>query len=208
MFIRNLLWDMGGVLVRFDPALFISRLSLEREDEQCLMREVFRSVEWLSMDRGTLTDQQACERMKRRLPEHLHAYVETLVSHWDEPPLQTEGMEELLQELCDRGYGLYLLSNASRRHHQYWPKYPVSRFFGDRVFISADYGILKPDPAFFETALSHFSLSREDCLFIDDSPPNVEAALRTGIDAVVYHGDVPLLRHALQQRGVLPSDEP
>ena len=110
--------------------------------------------------------------------------------------------EALARELAEKGYGLYLLSNAGKRHHEYWGKYPVSAYFGDRVFLSADYLLLKPEAAFYETALARFGLDRRECLFIDDNTSNVEAACRLGLDAVVFHGDAGLLRQRLREKGV------
>ena len=48
--IRNVLFDMGNVLIRFDPKQFLDRLQLPEEEKQLLMQEVFRSVEWVQMD--------------------------------------------------------------------------------------------------------------------------------------------------------------
>ena len=50
--IRNILFDMGNVLIYFDRNLFMDRLGVSEEDKKLLMREVFLSVEWVCMDRG------------------------------------------------------------------------------------------------------------------------------------------------------------
>ena len=200
--IRNLLFDMGEVLLRFEPETFLARLDLAPEDRALLGREVFRSVEWVELDRGTLDDEAAIASMCLRVPERLHGAVRELVSHWDEPRLPVPGAYELVETLSQKGYGLYLLTNAALRHRRYWPKQPVAEFFGGRVMLSADWKLLKPDPEFFETALRLFSLDRHECLFIDDSPMNVAAAVRQGIEGLVFHGDMALLREQLRERGV------
>ena len=195
---KNILFDMGNVLVRFDPALFLRRLGLVGEDAEMLNREIFRSVEWVRLDRGDISDEEALASIKPRLPARLHPAAEELVSRWDRPYTPIEGMPELVRELSAAGCGLYLLTNASRRHRDYWPKFPVSEYFGDRIMLSADWQLLKPDPAFFEKALSMFGLERGECVFIDDHAPNVEAALRLGLPAIVFHGDAARLRRELQ----------
>ena len=78
--IQNILFDMGNVLIHFDRKVFLDRLDISQEDKQLLLREVFLSVEWVQMDRGTLTEPEAEVRMCRRLPEHLHPAVHNLVS--------------------------------------------------------------------------------------------------------------------------------
>lgn len=200
--IRNILFDMGQVLIRWEPPLFVSRLGLGAEDGTLLLREVFQSADWVMMDRGSVSQEDFLARVRTRLPERLHAAAEELTLRWDNPPLQVEGMEALVKELTEQGYGVYLLSNAGMRHHEYWPKFPVSRYFTDRVFISSDHLLLKPEPAFYEKALETFSLDRGACVFIDDSPGNVEAAMRVGLDAIVFFGDAARLRRQLREKGV------
>ena len=64
--IQNILFDMGNVLIHFDRKVFLDRLDISEEDKQLLLREVFLSVEWGQMDRGTLAEPEAEVRMCRR----------------------------------------------------------------------------------------------------------------------------------------------
>ncbi len=202
--IRNLIFDMGGVLIRFDRELFLDRLMPEEADRKLLMNQVFLSLEWARMDRGSMTEDQAVESICARVPRHLHGAVETLVKHWDEPLLPVEGMEELIRELKEAGYGIYLLSNASFRQHEYWPRIGASRFF-DGTLISADEGVVKPQPEIYRLALERFGLRPEECLFIDDLPANVEGASVCGISGAVFHGSAGELRRDLRAAGVRVS---
>lgn len=204
--IRNILFDMGSVLVDFNPLRFTMEAKLSPEDAQLVREELFRSIEWAQLDRGTLTDRALLEIMKPRFPERLWPTLEWMICRWDEPPVMVEGMYELVQELSEAGYGLYLLSNAALRHDEYWPRYPVSRFFGDRLLISAHEKITKPDPRFYRLALERFSLDPAECLFIDDVPVNAEGAVYCGIDAIVFR-DAQRLRRELRARGVRLSEE-
>ena len=199
--IRNIIFDMGNVLLCFDRGLFLDRLDVSEEDRALLLREVFVSLEWAQMDRGSLTEATALERMCRRLPQRLHAAAEALVCRWDDPILPMEGMYALVEELKAAGYGIYLLSNASVRQHDYWPRLPVSRFF-DGTLISADEGLVKPQPEIYRLLLERFGLEAQECFFIDDSPANIEGALLCGIPGAVFHGDAQLLRQALRAAGV------
>ena len=67
--IKNILFDMGQVLIRFDRDYFMDRLGVASEDKPLLMREVFLSVEWVRMDRGTLREEEAFRAIAERLPE-------------------------------------------------------------------------------------------------------------------------------------------
>ena len=125
--IRNIVFDMGGALIRFDRLYFIRRLGVAAEDETILINEVFRSPEWAQTDRGTITGAEAVERVCARLPERLRGAAGRLITRWEWPILPIEGMYELVEELKGMGCGIYLLSNASVSQHEYWPNIPVSR---------------------------------------------------------------------------------
>ena len=202
--IRNLLFDMGSVLVDFDPRRFVREASLSEADALLIREELFGSIEWAQLDRGLLTDAQLLERRKPRFPQRLWPSLERMISHWDEPPLGVEGMYELVEELSRAGFGLYLLSNAALRHDEYWPRYPVSRFFGDRLLISSHEKLMKPDLRFYRLALERFGLDPAECLFIDDLPINAEAAVCCGMDALVFRGAA-RLRRELTEKGLLPA---
>lgn len=199
--IKHILFDMGNVLIRFDRNTFLNRLDISEADRQLLYREVFLSVEWVQMDRGILTEPEAEAQMCRRLPGHLHDAVHSLVSLWDEPMLPMAGMAALVEELKHNGYGIYLLSNASLRQHDYWTKVPGWQFFDGKV-ISADEKVMKPHPDYYRIALERFGLNPAECFFIDDSSANVEGALYCGISGTVFHADTALLRSQLRAAGV------
>lgn len=201
MAIHNLVFDMGNVLLHFEPEVFVDRLPCSAEEKALLRREVFDSPEWVELDRGTLDNDGAMGSICRRLPDKLHPMAEMLVCHWWDPLMPIAGMETLVQTLKQNGYGIYLLSNASLCHHVYWQNLPVSKFF-DGVMVSAQEHLLKPQAEIYALLLHRFSLRAEECLFIDDMPVNVEGAIRAGLSGIVFSGDVDALREALRGRSV------
>lgn len=200
--IKNIVFDMGNVLLRFDREEFMDAAGVAKEDREILLQRVFLSTDWVKLDWGTHDEEEAVERMCLGLPSRLHPAVCQLVERWDEPIRPMAGMEELVRELKDKGYTLYLLSNASRRQHAYWPRVPGQDCFAGTV-ISADLGVIKPDAAIYEALYKKFSLKPEECLFIDDSPYNIEGGIRTGMDGIVFYGDVSALRAELKARNIL-----
>ncbi len=199
--IRNIIFDMGKVLIRFDPDRYIARLGITGEDADLLNREVFRSMEWVQMDHGTLVEEQAVASMCTRIPQRLHWAVPELVCKWDQPIDHIPGMYELVEELKNAGYRIYLLSNASVRQHEYWPRIECSKFF-DGTLISADEKVMKPNPVIYQKLLEKFSLKAEECFFIDDAPANIEGAYCCGISGFIFHYDVSALRRRLREMGV------
>ena len=199
--IKNIVFDMGGVLINFDAARYTARFVQDPADYELIQRELFRSVEWIQMDRGSITDEEAVKAVCSRLPERLHQAVRDILDNWhrDIPPL--DGIYELVEELKGKGYGIYLLSNTCSRFHSFRENIPTLRFF-DGEFISADCHLVKPEPGIYQQFLETFSLDGAECVFIDDVPLNVEGAVRCGINGIVYHGRPGLLRRQLRQMGV------
>ena len=199
--IKNIVFDMGNVIIRFDPDAFIDRFGVSEEDHKTLLREIFRSPEWVMMDRGVLTDEQAADVLCPRLPERLRETARKLIALWDRPIYEVEGMCPLIEELKGLGCGIYLLSNASCRQPDYWQRVPASRFF-DGTLISYAVKLVKPMPEIYEKFFDTFSLRREECFFIDDSPANVEASIYVGMPGAVFDGDVIRLRGKLREAGI------
>lgn len=198
---RNIIFDMGNVMLDYDPPRYIDYLSVSGEDKALLLREVFNSVEWFRLDHGTIEEKDAAAAMKARLPGYLHGAVDRLLVWWELEVRPVEGIPELLEELKGLGYGLYLLSNACARHPEYFGRIPGSQCF-DGLFISALHKMLKPQYGIYEAMLREFDLRAEDCFFVDDSIANVEAAYCVGIPGTVFTGDVSRLRRELNAAGV------
>ena len=199
--IQNIVFDMGGVLITWSPHRIAARFDLCDGDMQLLRREVFGSVEWVCLDRGSLSEQEALQRFRARLPEGLHPAAERCVFWWKEELWPIEGMEELIRELADMGYGIYLLSNATSALHEYFPRIPGSACFRGGI-VSADWKLLKPQREIYDTLFREYRLDPAECFFIDDNPANVEAGMMLGMDGAVFFRDMARLRAELIAAGV------
>lgn len=205
--IRNIIFDMGHVLIYFSPETFIERLGVPEEDRSLLLREVFRDKEWVQLDRGTLSEEEAVKILCGRLPERLHEAVSELVCGWWKRPLiPVEGMADLVSELKGMGYGIYLLSNANRQLPRYFPRIPGSEYFDGRI-VSAEWQLLKPQREIYEKLFEVYGLKAEECFFIDDQPANVEGAYFVGMPGAVFDGDIARLRRKLREAGVMVKQE-
>lgn len=115
--------------------------------------------------------------------------------------LPVEGILELLQTLKKNGYRLYLLSNAAIRQHEYLARAEASKLM-DGTLISADVKLLKTDPQIYQTFLKKFDLKVEECVFIDDTPINVEGALYENMAGIVFNMNAYALKQTLCALGV------
>lgn len=200
--IRNIVFDMGNVVIRFDPNCFIDRAGItDPEDRQLVINELFQSVEWAQMDAGILTEETAEPLILPRFPERLRDKVKNLLYHWSYPRDMIPGMENLIRRLKEAGYHIYLLSNASSAQHEYWPKYAVSGYF-DGKMISWDVKVVKPNPEIYRLFTEKFALKPEECLFTDDTTANVAAAIACGWKGIVFHGSADELESKMRASGI------
>lgn len=199
--IKNIVFDMGNVLIRYDARTYTDKYVKNKEEGDFLCEEVFRSVEWIKMDRGILTEEDAIDSIMERLPEHLQHYVPVLIQNWhtEIPPYME--MEDLAKALKENGYHIYLLSNTSVRFHEFRVNIPALKYF-EGEFISADYGMLKPELNIFRSFYHHFLLNPEECYFVDDSNANIEAAELTGMKGFVYRGNIQALKNSMEKEGI------
>lgn len=200
--IKNIVFDMGQVLIKFDPYYFIKEIGItDKKDIEILYREVYKSLEWSMMDRGTITDQEGAEMMCKRIPDKLHDAVRKLTYDWFRPMLSIDGMEDLCKQLKANGYKLYLLSNASYLQKSYWPRVPGHQYFDGRI-VSAEVGYVKPEKEIFKILCDTYNLKKEECVFIDDSTLNCEAAYGFGMSTIVFHDDSIELIDKLENLGI------
>ena len=205
--IRNVIFDMGGVLIDWNPAAIVARLGRSRDDSALLLREVFGGMEWTSMDHGIMTQQEGYERICRRLPGQLHEDARSCVFDWWKDSLSPiPGMAELIREIKALGYGIYLLSNATSTLHQFFDRIPGSECF-DGKLVSADVRLLKPQHEIFELLFETFSLRPEECFFIDDNAANIDGAFAVGMPGAVFFRDFARLRGELRAAGVSVKEQ-
>jgi len=201
--IKNIVFDMGGVLRDFDPDHILKSFGVtDPEDIKTIRRVSFDCADWVDVDRGTLSCEAAAELMCPRMPERLREVAGRAIRDWwTLPVLAVEGMDELIEEIHSLGYKLYILSNAAVCLHDYCDRLPGARFF-DGIFVSADWKLIKPEEEIYEKFWEHFGLDRSECFFIDDNSVNVCEARRCGMDGVVFFHDVAYLRGQLREKGI------
>lgn len=182
---RNVVFDFGGVLVRWRPIEFIDSFYPEGPLRGQVREMVFDHPDWLEMDRGSLSDAAAAERFAARLgrPE---AEMHSLLRHVKDSLTPLPDTVAIVRKLKSRGVPIFGLSNMSaatfahlRARYSLWDD-----FRG--IVISAHVGLIKPDPRIFDHLCEQFALHPTETLFIDDHLPNVESAARRGFRTIHF----------------------
>lgn len=202
LLIKNIIFDMGGVLIDYDPEKTLNEL-FDKETAGILLKEIFRNEIWAEKDRGTVCAKEIIEAKKDLIPAAVFPKVCEMVENFYPYMPPFEKMHALVKQLKSKGYGIYLLSNASSDFHLHRSEIPALSLF-DGVLISADHKLLKPEKEIYEALYKEFNLNPEECFFIDDVEKNIDGAAKTGMSGHCYsHGDIEILKKDLVSKGIL-----
>lgn len=202
MAVKNIIFDMGGVLVDFNPDRSL-RDHFPDSLHELIKKNTFLSYEWLEMDRGTLEVEDAVKIMCDRLPENLRAEAAEMILNHDAEMPPIEAMYPVVEALSKNGYKIYLLSNCPMWLYEFRKVVPAFRFF-DGFIVSAEYNQIKPETELYHTLFNKFNLTPSECFFIDDSVKNVETGISLGMKAHCFADkDIDKLKKALKNEGVI-----
>ena len=199
--IDAVVFDIGGVLLDWNPRYLYRKLIDDEAELDRFLDEVC-TMEWHdALDRGKPAE-LSCTELAAAHPEH-----KELIWAWTR---RSEEMisgpipdaVQLLGELKAAGVPCYALTNMELETYPLrLERFPFMRWF-DGTVVSAFEGVAKPDAEIFERLLSRFELTPASTLLIDDSPRNVRAALKLGMQAVEFRSAA-ALRLLLAEAGLL-----
>ena len=201
--IRHIVFDMGMVLMDYHPLAASRGAAPDEESAQKLFEALFRCPEWVMTDEGTRTMAQLEQAAMDNLTDPaLKALIPPLIAGMPWNVLSPiEAMAGMPDALLARGFGVYLLSNASEmvsKHREVVPG--IERFHG--VVFSAEEKLVKPDAAIYRRLTDRYGLNPAECLFVDDIQINVQGAVREGWQGYVHDGDAQKL---IRYLGSLPN---
>ena len=199
---RIALFDLGRVVLDWEPARLYSRLLPDAEERERFLSEICTMAWHTRHDAGGSFADNALPLIAQ-YPQY-EAEIRAWGGCWMEMfDGYIDGTEDLVERLHAAGQPLYGLSNMPA---EVWPAmleaFPVMQRLRD-VVVSGEEGVVKPDRRIYEIALERMGQPAPgDVFFIDDSLKNVEAAASLGFDAHHFRGAATLER-ALRDRGLL-----
>jgi len=195
--IKNIVFDMGNVLLDYNPDTSFEILDIDKDARPVILNELFGGNEWVQLDLGNISVDEAYESIKQRVPEEYHTELHKCADEWDVCMVPVEGAEDFCKFVKAQGYGVYVLSNAHKSFYRYFPRYFDLKFF-DGVVVSADVHTIKPDIKIYKYLLEKYNLKAEECLFIDDRQDNVEGAIKAGMQAHRFDNDFEKIKNILK----------
>ncbi|ASJ74727.1 HAD family hydrolase [Granulosicoccus antarcticus] len=181
--LNNLILDIGNVICDWNPdGLVASAFQVPAEQQEALSVTV-GNPDWLALDRGTISVEQAIERAQARTslnPEGIARIYANLCTSLLALPNTMEAMHRAKAQ----GVPVYILSNM--QDHAW--KYLESTFdcwdACEGVVVSCEAGLIKPDPAIYQHLCEKFAVTPQSCVFVDDMAENIEAAKAFGMQGV------------------------
>ena len=197
---RAVLFDLGGVLIDWDPRHLYGKVFGPEETERFLAEVC--TGEWnLELDAGRPWAEAIAEK-QAAWPRYAQA-IGWWHTRWVEMlngPIP--GTVAILDELRGRGVPLYALTNWSAETFPYArQRFAFLDWFQD-IVVSGEVGLVKPDPAIYRLVLHRCGLEPGNTVFIDDSPRNVAGAAALGLDAILFEAP-DRLRESLKSRRLI-----
>ena len=194
---KSIVFDLGGVMVDFDPKSYLVDLLCNAEMEEKVYELTFGSEEWKLMDAGLISRFEGNKRMLERAQQEGCTFeVQGVLDDWIHILHVRHRMQELVRRMKNHGYCVYYLSNIPEDVLDLLRQRGVLDRFDGGV-ASCEVHINKPDPRIYQALLDKYHLKAEECVFIDDRLENVQTAFSMGFAGVQMKDSVGTLVRSL-----------
>lgn len=183
--IKNIIFDVGKVLVDFSIEKVLRTYGVSEEDIQAVSDATVRSDIWNEYDRSSMSDEEILAGMIKNAPEQ-DENIRLLWEHIGESIECFSYTHEWIEELKNKGYGCYILSNYPTRTYELTKDELSFEKKMDGALYSYQIQKVKPEPEIFQALLERFELKAAECVFLDDNAKNVAAAQKMGIHGIQF----------------------
>jgi HAD superfamily hydrolase (TIGR01509 family) len=183
--IKTVIFDLGGVLILIDFNRSIARFKqkIKKHSDSKIIDILKNSDLVVSYHKGELSSRLFYKHIQDRFKGEFSYAL--FCDIWQDIFAPNEPMIRFLQKIKDE-YELILLSNTNELHIDYLTKtFPFFDVFQDHIY-SYKIGLLKPDPSIYKFALNRTDSRAEECMLIDDTLLNIDAALEMGMKGIHY----------------------
>jgi len=186
MNISAIIWDLGGVLVRTEDPVpregLAERLKIPRST---LEEAVFNGDSGNRAQRGEIQAKEHWQNLRQLFKLDDQGLQDFRAQFWGGDRVDG-ALIEYIRSLRE-GYKIGLLSNAFDDLREYVTTVWKFADAFDDLLISAEVGLVKPDPAIYRLALQRLAVQADRAVFIDDMRANVEGARRVGLQAIHFN---------------------
>ncbi|MEM6162387.1 glucose-1-phosphatase [Erwinia sp. P6884] len=179
------IFDLGNVIVDIDFNRVLGVWSdLGRVPLATLQSRFQMGEEFEQHERGEISDEAFAARMCEQLDIALS--FEQFSAGWQAVFVGVRPeVLAIMHKLRERGDRVVILSNTNKLHCAWWPtQYPEVERAADKIYLSQEMGLRKPEAAIFRRVLAEEQVAAENAVFLDDNLANIEAARASGIHSV------------------------
>ena len=184
--IKNIVFDVGKVLVDFDWQSLFDALGFSPEAYEEVAKATVQSELWNEFDRSKMADEEILEGFL----EHAPGRRNEVMRFWDNIGSCLRRYDYAfpwIRSLQERGYGVYLLSNYPRRIYSQSIEELAFVEIVDGAVFSYEVQYTKPEREIYEALLRKYGLNPTECVFIDDNRANIVAASELGMATIHFH---------------------
>ena len=181
--IKNVVFDIGNVILNFDYMKVISQYTDSIEEKKFILDNIMNSPEWLGyslIDTGFITKEEAIQIVQDRTNHINDNLVQNFWNNYNNYAFVDKRVLNLIERLKNKGYKVYLLSNMNEYTFN---KVKASNLFNivDGYVLSYLVHQVKPYISIYKTLISRYNLTVSECLFIDDNENNINTANSLGM---------------------------
>jgi len=182
--VLNIVFDLGNVVLDWDPQRILAQLQLTPARSEQLQQELFKHGDWLDFDCGLVNEATLIKRVSARC-DFSPAELTHCLLLAKQSLTEIEPTVALMEQIHRAGIAQYCLSNMPNETFTFIKEKPFFNYFSG-IVISAQVKMIKPSAALFLYTLDRFGLQAADTLFVDDSAANIAAAEELGIQCVHF----------------------
>lgn len=183
--IKNIIFDVGNVLVEYNPDGLMRRLGFDEETLQAVNQAVFQNELWNESDRGVISPEELLEAFIANNPAYEKEIRQVIDAVGDTISLMPYTVE-WVKGLKERGYHLYILSNYAEYTYEKTSHKMEFLPYMDGVVFSYRCKLIKPEKEIYEYICETYGLKPEESVFLDDREDNVQAARNMGMNGIVF----------------------
>ena len=180
----DIVFDLGNVLFEWNPQKIVKCLFVSETEQQEALQHIIYHPDWHMLDKGVLTLEEAIFRADTRCSLGVDK-IEYLFEETPKHLFPIQEMFNVVKDLNGRGYRLYVLSNMHRHGFEYLSTaYNIWQNFSG-VVISSHIKYSKPEPEIYGHLINTYDITPGNTVFLDDNQPNIDAAIRFEINAIL-----------------------
>ena len=184
--IRNIIFDIGNVLTDFRWREFLADKGFDQEMIGRIARASVMGPYWDELDRGEWSDEKLLEAFVSLDPE-IEEELRKAYGNVTGMVTKRDYAIPWIQELKAAGYRVYYLSNFSHRAYEDCQDALDFIPYMDGGILSYRDKVVKPGEEIYRLLLDRYGLVAQECVFLDDTPGNVEAARALGFLGICFH---------------------